>query len=135
MKISKVAMAVWGIAGLMLSTPSGAVKLVYMGTNDNNSDFYIDTDSIRINNRMVTVWRTQDAKKDKTEKFRKRLTRYTYDCSNEKFMVLTVVDYFPNGKVEHETNSSDADFFDIVPGSMGDDDYKFACSMGLKRKD
>lgn len=94
---------------------------VYITTSDTGSEFYYDANSIRASEGQVMVWLSQDAKKDKTVKFRTSKQRLVFDCNSENSKLVQYVAYNSVGRVIDQYNPSEFEqkWEGVIPGSIG----------------
>lgn len=105
-------------------------KLIYITTSDSGSEYYYDANSIRVADNQVTVWITQDAKRDKSVKFRTAKQRRIFDCGSEMSKLVQYVSYNSTGRVLDSYNPSryDEEWEGVIPGSIGSSLFAAACA-------
>lgn len=105
-------------------------KLIYITTSDSGSEYYYDANSIRVAGNQVTVWITQDAKRDKSVKFRTAKQRRIFDCRSEMSKLVQYVSYNSTGRVLDSYNPSryDEEWEGVIPGSIGSSLFAAACA-------
>jgi hypothetical protein len=75
---------------LMAATPSFAANWVYIGATNTGTVFYVDTDTMKRDGNLVTVWVKWDHSRDKTFKLRETKSRFRFDCAERTVTLLTL---------------------------------------------
>jgi hypothetical protein len=106
-------------------------KPIYITSDDSGSDYYYDTNSVRVSNGQVVVWVTRDAKKDKTVKFRNSKQRIMFDCDSENNKFLQYISYSSTGRVleSYSYSQYEQEWEGVVPGSIGAAVLTAVCSI------
>lgn len=98
-----------------------------IGSDSNNSEYYIDTDSILQKSAWTEFWLKTDASSDSTVDYRERKTLVRMECEKKRMATVYAVIYMPDG-----TNSSYGPYeypqmIPIVPGTVGGWFAEFVC--------
>jgi hypothetical protein len=106
-------------AGLTFSSAALAENLVLYEYTRTGSVYYYDTDTVRKVGGYITVWTLQDAKNDRTVKFRTRRTLWKIDCDEMSSAGLAQADYDAMGSALDSKNVRYPSLTPDVPGSVG----------------
>jgi hypothetical protein len=85
---------------IMGATPAFAANWIYVNTDTKNADNYYDADTLRRSGEVVTVWEQTDHSRDKTVKRRSAKSLIRYYCSRRSYVLVSIIDYYPNGETK-----------------------------------
>lgn len=95
-----------------------------------NSDFYIDPQSIRQDGNHVRVWEIQNLKQQSKKGELSRRARMEYDCKQERNRILSISTH--SGPMASGTTLVDAEgnrkWVDIPPGTAVETVLKIVCA-------
>ena len=117
MKAVKVA-----IVAVALTSASAAVaeNLVYYGETADGSVKYYDSDTIRrLSGGYITVWTMEDARKDRTVRYRTGRTLWKIDCEGMMLGPMAFANYDTNGRVLDSESTNYPKMIPAIPGSVG----------------
>jgi hypothetical protein len=119
---------------LMLSNGPAYAEWVKVGDGDEaGKTVYVDPASIRLNSNLVKMWQFYDYKTVQTVggvRFLSAKEQWEFDCAEERSRVLALKEFSGNmgsGTVVY-TNSEVGKWISVMPGSIGQSVWKFACS-------
>jgi len=106
-------------------------ELIYFISSNTGSHYYYDENSIRTSQGNIIIWMTQDARKDKSVKFRTLKQRLMFDCSRENMKLLQYIIYNSSGQVLEQATYSqfEQEWDGIIPGSIGAALFASVCSQ------
>ena len=117
------------VFALGLATPAVAEDWVWGGiSSDNNITMFGDVDS-RTDDRAWFEYRYAKPQKHSSGKFYntdKALVEM--DCSGKRRRILTVTWYSKSGNVIGSYTPSYAEWSYVIPGTVGENEYKFVCN-------
>ena len=117
------------VFALGLATPAVAADWVWLGNNsDNTITIFGDADS-RTGNRAWFETMYAKPKKDGDGKFYNTTkTLEEMDCSGRRLRTLTITAYSRSGNSIGSDTPSYAEWNYVVPGTVGENKYKFVCN-------
>lgn len=91
----------------------------------------IDVNSMRANGKIITAWfKTERGKPSKKDRVAYEKTRIRFDCASDRSEVLSLTKYDVGGRVIDSVRSNiPNDWRDVVPGSVGQGMYEYACAL------
>lgn len=115
--------------GLVAASVVLAENLVTYATTSGGTVHYYDTESIKHNANIATVWTYWDQSKNKSVKERYSRVKYRLDCYSEKLAVVSFVDYDSRGNVIYSnTDESDYNMRSVIPESVGAGLFNAVCN-------
>lgn len=117
------------LAASCVAGPAMAVNWVHVGTSDAGVPKQIDIDSITRSGDIVYLWEKIDHSKDKAASFASEKNRRLYDCAGRRTKLLNAFEYSSDGTVLRSFGwgEQEADWKQIVPDSIGEATFDFAC--------
>lgn len=125
-------LAVLAIAGLMSVTAIAADWILV--TTDDETVYYIDTDSISSSGKYKTAFHRSDYYPPQSPTpfitIDQVIGLYRYDCKSnpKKFQVLSAVAYNNYAVVDSADYNENAKWYVVYPGTVGDTKAHFVCS-------
>ena len=120
---------------LVLVSSGAAAEWVALGSADSGDayyDIYVNPATIRKSGNMVKTWAMYDYKttqvSDKGQMSHK--AQLEYDCKDERSRLLYISAYsgsMGNGNVVYSSDGIPGNWSPIVPGSVNEGAWKFAC--------
>jgi hypothetical protein len=112
------------------ATPAFAAEWIPVFIDTKNAIYYYDIETIRRSRNVVTVWEKRDHSRDRTVKYREVKAKRSYNCSARTSILLSVIVYYPNGKVESEEFPDYAQTTEsVAPDTSGEDILEAVCSV------
>ena len=123
-----------GVLGMLcclsLANPAIAANWVRLGTSSSGSVIYIDNDSIRRDGGMVLYWVRFDASEDATVSWRESKQYYKTDCNAWTSVLLSYVEYDPQGSVvDSGTMPEYSPMKPVVPETVSEAFATYACAV------
>lgn len=117
------------LAASCIVGPAMAANWVYVATSDAEVPKHIDIDSITRSGDLVYVWEKSDHAKEKAASYASEKDRRLYDCTARRSKLLNAFEYSSDGTVlrSFSWGEQDADWNAIVPDSIGEATFDFAC--------
>ena len=116
------------VFALGLATPAVAADWVRLGNDSNNTAVFGDADS-RTDDRAWFEMRHAKPQKLGNRKFYNTFRMFEeMDCSGKRFRGLTGTWYSKSGTSIDSYTPSYAEWEYVVPGTLGEDMYKFVCN-------
>jgi hypothetical protein len=119
------------IAAAVLTPLEASAEWMDIGTSINESVWSIDPARVKVVGGKVHAWVKVDASKDRTVTWRESKRLFSLDCSEDKFRMLSYVNYDSYGKIVSSNSYSDYGYgvgYDpIIPDSMVESVAKLAC--------
>ena len=113
---------------VMAATPAFAANWIPVYLDTKKVIYYYDTDTLRRSASEVTVWEKRDHSQDRTVKYREVKAKRSYNCSARTSILLSVITYFPSGKVESVEFPDYAQTTEsIAPDTSGEDILEAVC--------
>ncbi len=117
---------------LVLSSAPAYAEWVKVGENDDGKTLYVDPDTIRRKGDLVKMWHLHDYKTIETYRgnsFMSNKSQWEYDCAEEQIRALAEYEYsgpMGNGELVR-SDSNPRNWAPVIPGSMGQIQWTFAC--------
>jgi hypothetical protein len=118
---------------LVLSSGPAYAEWVAIGGNDQiGMTTYVDRATIRRNSNLVKIWQLNDFKTVQTvegNSFLSTKKRREFNCAEERIRILAATQFsgnMGNGEVVW-VNSNEQKWEPVVPGSIGQTLWEFAC--------
>jgi hypothetical protein len=113
-----------------ISSTAHAENWVFVGKADTGSITFYDSDSLKTNGRIVTIWEKVEARSDRTEPYSDAKFLMEYDCGDntvyEKYEIL----YYRSGKTESNGPFEYGKWAPIAPGTIGASAIEALCPKG-----
>jgi len=115
--------------GLVAGDVVLAENLVVYAETSSGTVHYYDTESIKKNTNIATVWTYWDQSKNKSVKERYSRVKYRLDCYNEKLAVISFADYDARGGVVYSnTDETGYNMRSVIPESVGAGLFNAVCN-------
>lgn len=116
------------VFALGLATPAVAADWVRLGNDGGTIIFFGDADS-RTDNRAWFEQRYAKPQKHSNGKFYNTVNAsFEMDCSGKRYRILTATWYSKSGKSIDSATPFYAEWDYVIPGTAGEDKYKFVCN-------
>lgn len=115
---------------LILSAPVYADWMKVVSTSNEDTDIYIELNSIRKNGNSVLFWHLQDYKQKNELGDLSMKLKQEINCKEETIKTIALVSYSGNmgsGNVTTSGNGS-GQITHIPPGTLKEEIYKFVCN-------
>jgi hypothetical protein len=118
---------------LLMAVSAGAMAEWTKISNAADFDVYADLSTIRKSGGTAKIWIVHDFKKAEIassgKSYLSTMTRYEYDCNEEKFRGLSIYRYSGNMKNGDMVSSHDyvSEWMSIPPESVGAKEFKIVC--------
>jgi hypothetical protein len=119
---------------LMMSSAPAYAEWLWASANDiQGLTIYVDPDSIRRKGDLVTLWQLYDYKAVQTvagNSFLSSKAQRQFDCGNQRTKLLAFTHFTGNMGNGNRvmTDSDEAEWKSVTPGSVGHVLWRFACS-------
>jgi len=118
------------VFALGLATPAVAEDWVLLGINSNNTTIFGDADSRTDNRAWFEIWYVKPQKIISNGKFYNTVKMLVeMDCSGQRLRNLTITTYSKSGNSIGSYTPSYAEWRYVIPGTVGESEYKFVCNL------
>lgn len=128
------------VAALALAVPVTAIaeNWVLTSVSGNGDSYYADADSVAIQGNSVRSWQSIDFIKPQKTTSRKSYMRAIYlrldECNQKRFHFVEYLYRDANGGVV-DSGRMESEFFNVVPGSIGESYQKHVCALASAPED
>lgn len=129
-EVMKLKNTITALVLVMAETPAFAAEWIPVFIDTQKVIYYYDADTIRRSGNVVTVWEKRDHSRNRTVKYREVKGKRSYNCSARTSILLSVIVYYPNGKVESDEFPDYAQTTEsVAPDTAGEDILEAVCSV------
>ncbi|EOC14840.1 TPA: surface-adhesin E family protein [Neisseria meningitidis] len=116
------------VFALGLATPAVAADWVQVGIDSDNNTTFGDADSRTDNSAWFETRFAKPQKYGNGKFFNTAKTLEEMDCSGKRFRILTATWYSKSGNSIASYTPSYAEWNYVIPGTLGEAQYKFVCN-------
>lgn len=116
------------VFALGLATPAVAADWVWLGNDSNNTAVFGDADSRTDNSAWVEMRYAKPKKHSNGKFYNTDKGLEEIDCSGKRRRSLTVTWYSKSGNSIGSDTRSYAEWDYVIPGTVGENMYKFVCN-------
>jgi hypothetical protein len=118
---------------VMLGAAPARADWLPVGTSTNDSIWFMDGGRVKSSGGKVHAWVKIDHSKDRSVTWRESKRLFSFDCTTEKYKMLSYVNYDTYGKVVASQSFSDSSYGigyePIIPESMVETIGDVACAI------
>ena len=131
-EIKKIFLVITASISLLVSAVADGAEWRYITTNDIDTKFYIDVDSIkRSSHNSVKAWFKQEEKQSSKDNFSHSLLYQEFDCTEKRIRFLSIRIFYTDRKLPLSIDKTD-DWVYVRPDSAYEAELHFLCSKENK---